>query len=186
MREPGSTGADPATVHGGGEWDGVLDHVACLRGQPRTVEVLAGGLTNVNLKVGYPGGTIVVRVAQPGSELLAIDRAAEHLNSRAAARAGVGAPVLEYIGSRSYALYLLHIPASSFEVRYKKLWPRYGALVEARDPQWPWREVLVLFVLSFLMAEVLHRVVERPFMALGRRLIDGWRRRELEGAPEVA
>ncbi len=97
MREPGSTGADPATVHGGGDWDGVLDSVACLRGQPRTVEVLAGGLTNVNLKVGYPGGTIVVRVAQPGSELLAIDRAAEHLNSRAAARAGVGAPVLEYV-----------------------------------------------------------------------------------------
>ena len=97
MREPGDTGADPATVHGGSEWDGVLDHVACLRGQPRTVEVLAGGLTNVNLKVGYPGGTIVVRVAQPGSELLAIDRSAEHLNSRAAARAGVGAPVLDYV-----------------------------------------------------------------------------------------
>jgi peptidoglycan/LPS O-acetylase OafA/YrhL len=96
------------------------------------------------------------------------------------------APVLEYVGSRSYALYLLHIPASSFEVRYKKLWPRYGALVEARDPEWPWREVLVLFVLSFVMAELLHRFVERPFMALGRRLIDGWRRRELGGAPEVA
>ncbi|HEX3346248.1 MAG TPA: acyltransferase [Polyangiaceae bacterium] len=97
------------------------------------------------------------------------------------------APVLEYIGSRSYALYLLHIPASSFEVRYKKLWPRYGALVEARDPAWPWREVLVLFALSFLMAEVLHRVVEKPFMALGRRLIEGWRRREqLEGHPEIA
>jgi len=99
MREPGDTGAvaDPAPVHDGGEWDGVLEKVACLRGQPRTVEVLAGGLTNVNLKVGFPGGTIVVRVAQPGSELLAIDRAAEHFNSRAAAQAGVGAPVLDYV-----------------------------------------------------------------------------------------
>jgi len=80
-----------------GQWDGTLDHLAFLRGKPRQVEELAGGLTNVNLKVGYPGGTIVVRVAQPGSELLAIDRAAEHLNSRAAAQAGVGAPVLEYV-----------------------------------------------------------------------------------------
>ena len=39
----------------------------------------------------------MVRIAQPGSELLAIDRKAEHLNSTAAARAGVGAPVLEYV-----------------------------------------------------------------------------------------
>jgi thiamine kinase-like enzyme len=89
------TGA-PAS-HDGGKWDRVLDNLACLRGKPRQVEQLAGGLTNVNLKVSYPEGTIVVRVAQPGSELLAIDRAAEHLNSRAAAQAGVGAPVLEYI-----------------------------------------------------------------------------------------
>ena len=79
------------------EWDSVLEKVACLRGKPRRVEELAGGLTNVNLKVSYPGGTVVVRVAQPGSELLAIDRSAEHLNSRAAAQAGVGAPVLDYI-----------------------------------------------------------------------------------------
>ena len=97
MREPDVTGADPDEGHGGGTWDSVLDNVACLRGQPRTAEVLAGGLTNVNLKVSYPGGTMVVRIAQPGSELLAIDRAAEHLNSRAAAQAGVGAPVLDYI-----------------------------------------------------------------------------------------
>jgi peptidoglycan/LPS O-acetylase OafA/YrhL len=95
------------------------------------------------------------------------------------------APVLEYIGSRSYALYLLHIPASSFEVRYKKLWPRYGALVEG-NPEWPWKEVLVLFALSLLMAEVLHRLVEKPFMTFGRKLIEGWRRRETAGHPEVA
>ena len=86
-----SPGASP------GKWDSVLDNLACLRGKPRQVEELPGGLTNVNLKVSYPEGTVVVRVAQPGSELLAIDREAEHLNSRAAAQAGVGAPVLEYV-----------------------------------------------------------------------------------------
>jgi thiamine kinase-like enzyme len=82
---------------GGGEWDGVLDKLTCLRGKPSQVEVLTGGLTNINLKVTHAEGAFVVRIAQPGSELLAIDRKAEHLNSTAAAQAGVGAPVLEYV-----------------------------------------------------------------------------------------
>jgi thiamine kinase-like enzyme len=80
-----------------GEWDAVLDKVTCLPGRPYQVEVLTGGLTNINLKVSHAEGAVVVRIAQPGSELLAIDRKAEHLNSTAAAQAGVGAPVLEYV-----------------------------------------------------------------------------------------
>jgi thiamine kinase-like enzyme len=74
-----------------------LDSVALLRGRPRVVEELPGGLTNVNLKVTTPERTVVVRIAQPGSELLAIDRKAEYLNSVAAAESGVGAPVLEHV-----------------------------------------------------------------------------------------
>ena len=80
-----------------GEWDDALDHVACLRGKPRQVEKLAGGLTNINVKVTCEGAAVVVRIAQPGSELLSIDRQAEYRNSVAAAQAGVGAPVLEYV-----------------------------------------------------------------------------------------
>ena len=74
-----------------------LDAVACLRGREREVEELPGGLTNVNLKVTTDEHTVVVRIAQSGSEMLAINREAEHLNSVAAAEAGVGAPVLEYV-----------------------------------------------------------------------------------------
>jgi thiamine kinase-like enzyme len=74
-----------------------LDAVSCLRGREREVEELPGGLTNVNLKVTTDERTVVVRIAQSGSELLAIDREAEHRNSVAAAEAGVGAPVLEYV-----------------------------------------------------------------------------------------
>ena len=77
--------------------DTALDAVECLRGREREVEELPGGLTNVNLKVTTSDATVVVRISQPGSELLSIDREAEHLNSRAAAEAGVGAPVLEYV-----------------------------------------------------------------------------------------
>jgi thiamine kinase-like enzyme len=74
-----------------------LDAVDCLRGREREVEELPGGLTNVNLKVTTSEQTVVVRIEQPGSELLAIDRDAEYLNSRAAAEAGVGAPVLDHV-----------------------------------------------------------------------------------------
>ncbi len=78
------------------EFDSALDRIDCLRGHDRQVEELSGGLTNVNLKVTTSEQTVVVRIPQAGSELLSIDRRAEHLNSRAAADAGVGAPVLEF------------------------------------------------------------------------------------------
>jgi thiamine kinase-like enzyme len=78
-------------------WRDVLDQVEWLRGTPYDVEELTGGLTNVNLKVTHPGGVCVVRVAQPGSEVLAIDHDHEHHNSVAAAEAGVGAPVIDYL-----------------------------------------------------------------------------------------
>lgn len=79
------------------KWHTTLEQIGCLCGRPRDVEELAGGLTNVNLKVSCDGRDLVVRVAQPGSELLAIDRRNEHLNSVAAAEAGVGAPVVDYL-----------------------------------------------------------------------------------------
>ena len=74
-----------------------LDAIDCLRGRERRIEELPGGLTNVNLKVSTAERTVVVRIAQAGSELLAIDREAEHQNSLAAAAAGVGAPVVQHV-----------------------------------------------------------------------------------------
>jgi thiamine kinase-like enzyme len=90
------SGAEASRLSGSG-LDAVLDAVGCLRGRDRRVEQLPGGLTNLNLKVTCSDLTVVVRVPQPGSELLLIDRVCEHLNSQAAATAGVGAPVLEYV-----------------------------------------------------------------------------------------
>lgn len=78
-------------------WSAVLDRVEWLRGTAYDVEELPGGLTNVNLKVSHPGGVVVVRVSQHGSDLLGIDREAEHANTAAAAEAGVGAPVIDYL-----------------------------------------------------------------------------------------
>jgi thiamine kinase-like enzyme len=75
----------------------VLDRLACLSGQPRTVSALPGGLTNRNFHVVTPAGRYVARVAIDGTELLGIDRDCEYRNSVAAAQAGVGAPVVEYL-----------------------------------------------------------------------------------------
>jgi thiamine kinase-like enzyme len=64
------------------------------------VDQLPGGLTNVNLRVrttdqGEPRD-LVVRWGQADVRLLGIDRDAEHANTDAAFRAGVGAEVVEY------------------------------------------------------------------------------------------
>src|SRR4051812_12727382 len=88
----GTARADQST-----RWHDVLEQVDCLRGRPREVEALPGGLTNVNLKVTAGDVRVVVRVDQPGSDLLAIDREHEHRNSVAAAEAGVGAPVVDFL-----------------------------------------------------------------------------------------
>jgi thiamine kinase-like enzyme len=78
------------------EPDELFDQVRCLATGPRQVSELPGGLTNRNYKIDLPSGTYVARVATGGSELLAINRDYEYRNSVRAARAGVGAPVIEY------------------------------------------------------------------------------------------
>jgi thiamine kinase-like enzyme len=58
---------------------------------------LPGGLTNTNLRVRTDDGAdLVVRWARGDADLLGIDRAAEHDNTVAAWRAGVGAEVVEF------------------------------------------------------------------------------------------
>ncbi|MFN8192083.1 MAG: phosphotransferase [Nocardioidaceae bacterium] len=75
--------------------DQVLDRVPALR-RRTSVEDLAGGLTNRNLKVTTPDEVYVVRMSSSDASLLGIDRDAEHLNTAAAAQAGVGAEVVDY------------------------------------------------------------------------------------------
>ena len=82
---------------GGAPIDELLERVPSLAGAPRTVLELAGGLTNRNYKVTTPHGSFVARTwAGAGGDLLAINRDHEYANSVIAARAGVGAPVIDY------------------------------------------------------------------------------------------
>ena len=80
-----------------------LDRLAVLAGRSWRVAELPGGLTNHNVRVTTtdsadqgPPLDIVVRCSENDAGLLGIDRDNEHLNTQAAAEAGVGAPVLEY------------------------------------------------------------------------------------------
>ena len=79
------------------ELEALLDRIPVLQGLPRSVAELPGGLTNQNLHVTTPERDLVVRRFRGDSDLLGIDRDAEHANTVAAASAGVGAPVVDYL-----------------------------------------------------------------------------------------
>jgi thiamine kinase-like enzyme len=85
------------------ELTALLDRIPVLHGVPRSVTELPGGLTNQNLRVtttgptGAVAGDYVVRRFRGDPDLLGIDRGAEHANTVAAAQAGVGPPVVDYL-----------------------------------------------------------------------------------------
>ena len=74
----------------------LLERIPALAGRDCEVSELSGGLTNRNYRVVAPETDCVVRVFGNEPEL-PIDRDHEYRNSTAAAAAGVGAPVLDYL-----------------------------------------------------------------------------------------
>jgi thiamine kinase-like enzyme len=76
--------------------DALLEQLPVLAGRPRRLEDLPGGLTNRNVKITTSDAVYVARCSDTSSNLLGIDRDNEYFNSRAAERAGVGAPVIDY------------------------------------------------------------------------------------------
>jgi thiamine kinase-like enzyme len=91
----------------------VLEAIDVLRGRPREVSELPGGLTNRNYKVTTPDGCYVVRHSSAEAGALAIDREHEYRNSVIAARAGVGAPVIDYRPDL-HVLVVGYIPGTTF------------------------------------------------------------------------
>ena len=85
------TANTPATI------DEVVGRVDVWQGLSVDVAPLSGGLTNDNYLVTAGGSKYVVRIPGRSTELLAIDRANEHENARAAAEAGVGPRVVAHL-----------------------------------------------------------------------------------------
>ncbi|HEX9311994.1 MAG TPA: choline kinase family protein [Actinomycetota bacterium] len=75
----------------------VVGRVSLWRGVPVSVSPLSGGLTNENYVVQADGDRYVVRIPGRSTELLAVDRANEVHNTKAAASTGVGPRVLEHL-----------------------------------------------------------------------------------------
>ena len=94
-------GPDDAVLSGAALPPGLVDAVDVLRGRTLTVRPLPGGLTNRNYRVDTDEASYVVRISDPGTGALAIDRDDEHRNSVIAASTGVGAPVHAYVPEAS-------------------------------------------------------------------------------------
>ena len=77
--------------------DQVIAAIDPWRGRSVDVEPLAGGLTNRNYAVTVDGTRLFVRVPGADTGLLAVDRANELHNTRAAAETGVGARVVHAV-----------------------------------------------------------------------------------------
>jgi thiamine kinase-like enzyme len=71
-------------------------------GQQVSIEPLGGGITNRNFKVGADGQEFVLRIGGTDTELLGIDRAAEHAASSVAAELGLGPEVVAFIKPEGY------------------------------------------------------------------------------------
>jgi thiamine kinase-like enzyme len=71
-------------------------------GKALELEPLGGGITNRNFKVVVDGEAYVLRIGGKDTELLGIDREAEHEASLAAAELGVGPDVVAFVKPEGY------------------------------------------------------------------------------------
>jgi thiamine kinase-like enzyme len=71
-------------------------------GKRLELEALGGGITNRNFTATVDGERYVLRIGGKDTELLGIDRAAEHAASRVAAELGLGPEVVAYVEPEGY------------------------------------------------------------------------------------
>lgn len=75
----------------------LLPRLTTFQNKTLTVTPLSGGLTNTNFRVDADGVPYVVRLPGAKTDLLAIDRANEIYNARAASATGIAPRVVEYL-----------------------------------------------------------------------------------------
>ncbi len=80
--------------------DGIVERV--WPGSAASVTPLGGGITNRNFRVDVGGESFVLRIGGKDTELLGIDRDAEHEASVVAARLGVGPEVVAFVEPEGY------------------------------------------------------------------------------------
>jgi len=75
----------------------IVSKIEDWREREVSFQSLSGGLTNTNFKVTVDGTSYFVRVPGESTELLAIDRANEYHNTKAAGEAGIAPKVLHHL-----------------------------------------------------------------------------------------
>jgi thiamine kinase-like enzyme len=96
--------------------DEAVARVSMWKGEEVKVSQLSGGLTNENYLVQSAGRRYVMRIPGRSTDLLAIDRANEVYNTKAAATTGIGPQVLEHIPGLD-VLVLEFIPGPTMSAR---------------------------------------------------------------------
>ncbi len=96
-------------------------------GREVQLEPLGGGITNHNFVVDCDGERFVLRIAGADTELLGIDRNAEHVAAQAAADLGVGPPVVDFVEGSLITRFVDGQPVPVEEMR------RPEALVETAE-----------------------------------------------------
>jgi thiamine kinase-like enzyme len=81
------------------------------------LEPLGGGITNHNFKVTLDGEAYVLRIAGADTELLGIDRHAEHAAAQAAAEVGVGPEVVDFVDGSLITRFVEGRPVPPEELR---------------------------------------------------------------------
>lgn len=81
--------------------------------------------------------------------------------------------VLVYFGSRSYAIYLIHVPVYRLT---RELWERASIDPTAIGGSFTLRFALTAIPLTLLLAELNYRFVETPLRVRGARLANRWSR----------
>lgn len=77
--------------------EAVVARIEAWQGKPVVIKPLSGGLTNTNYRVEVDGTPFVIRIPGASTELLAIDRANEYHNTKAAGESGVGPKVAYFL-----------------------------------------------------------------------------------------
>jgi thiamine kinase-like enzyme len=71
-------------------------------GRELTLEPLGGGITNRNFKIELDGESFVLRIGGKDTELLGIDREAEHAANEVAAQLGIAPEVVAFVEPEGY------------------------------------------------------------------------------------
>ena len=92
-------------------------------GRAAGIEVLGGGITNRNFKVDVAGGEYVLRIGGHDTELLGIDRNAEHAANVLAAGLGIAPEVIAFVEPEGYLVtrYIRGTPVSAERMRDREM-----------------------------------------------------------------